>query len=155
MRRFGWKARTRSLQLFAAEAYLVEEGLTNELYPEELGNPREGCRFNTTPENRKNPIDAKCDGTAQQCDAAGALSPSPLAREKKRRVRRTGEGCWKGRDAGCSTPELRTGRAAHAALAEKPVALYSDLLLHRAGWETGGRRGAGGSEGGRVSDTAA
>src|SRR5207247_1438822 len=33
----------------------------------------------------------------------------------------------------CHTPVLRTGRSSRAALSDKPVALYSDLLLHRMG----------------------
>jgi CxxC motif-containing protein (DUF1111 family) len=33
----------------------------------------------------------------------------------------------------CHTPSLTTGRSSSAALSEKPVRLYSDLLLHRMG----------------------
>lgn len=33
--RFGWKAQNKSLLLFAAEAYNVEMGITNELFPQE------------------------------------------------------------------------------------------------------------------------
>jgi len=33
--RFGWKAQNKSLQLFAAEAYNVEQGVTNEIFPNE------------------------------------------------------------------------------------------------------------------------
>ena len=35
--------------------------------------------------------------------------------------------------AACHTPELRTGTSSFLVLAEKPVPLYSDLLLHRMG----------------------
>lgn len=40
--RFGWKAQKRSLLLFAGEAYNVEEGVSNELFPNEL-NETPGC----------------------------------------------------------------------------------------------------------------
>jgi CxxC motif-containing protein (DUF1111 family) len=33
----------------------------------------------------------------------------------------------------CHTPSMTTGRSSTAALSEKPVGLYSDLLLHRMG----------------------
>src|SRR5262249_41809047 len=33
--RFGWKAQNKSLLLFAAEAYNVEQGISNELFPQE------------------------------------------------------------------------------------------------------------------------
>jgi CxxC motif-containing protein (DUF1111 family) len=36
--RFGWKAQNASLLLFAGEAYNVEEGVTNDLFPNERGN---------------------------------------------------------------------------------------------------------------------
>jgi Di-haem oxidoreductase, putative peroxidase len=34
--RFGWKAQNKSLLLFSAEAYNVEQGITNELFPQEI-----------------------------------------------------------------------------------------------------------------------
>jgi CxxC motif-containing protein (DUF1111 family) len=33
--RFGWKAQNQSLLLFSGEAYNVEMGITNELFPSE------------------------------------------------------------------------------------------------------------------------
>jgi CxxC motif-containing protein (DUF1111 family) len=36
--RFGWKAQNASLLMFAGEAYNVEEGITNDLFPNERGN---------------------------------------------------------------------------------------------------------------------
>jgi CxxC motif-containing protein (DUF1111 family) len=53
--RFGWKAQNKSLLLFAGEAYNVEQGVTNELFQNERGNPGEvlpvACMFNSTPED--------------------------------------------------------------------------------------------------------
>src|SRR5215469_3234198 len=48
--RFGWKAQNKSLLMFAGEAYNVEAGVTNELFP----NKRDyaaTCQFNTLPED--------------------------------------------------------------------------------------------------------
>jgi CxxC motif-containing protein (DUF1111 family) len=39
--RFGWKAQNKSLLLFAAEAYNVEEGITNEIFTNERPLPQE------------------------------------------------------------------------------------------------------------------
>ena len=48
--RFGWKAQNKSLLIFAGEAYNVEQGATNELFP----NKREtdaSCLYNGLPED--------------------------------------------------------------------------------------------------------
>src|SRR5262245_11946063 len=48
--RFGWKAQNKSLLLFSGEAYNVEIGVTNDLFPNEReGDPN--CQFNATPES--------------------------------------------------------------------------------------------------------
>jgi CxxC motif-containing protein (DUF1111 family) len=51
--RFGWKAQNKSLLMFSGEAYNVEIGVTNELFP----NEREyasSCQYNTLPEDFTN-----------------------------------------------------------------------------------------------------
>jgi CxxC motif-containing protein (DUF1111 family) len=76
--RFGWKAQNKSLLIFAGEAYNVEQGITNELFP----NEREeggGCIFNATPEtgpdlDAANPIDAASD-VAKLALFMGFLAP--------------------------------------------------------------------------------
>jgi CxxC motif-containing protein (DUF1111 family) len=51
--RFGWKAQNKSLLIFAGEAYNVEMGVTNDLFPQEREeNP--GCQFNNLPESTTN-----------------------------------------------------------------------------------------------------
>jgi CxxC motif-containing protein (DUF1111 family) len=52
--RFGWKAQNKSLEIFAGEAYNVEMGVTNELFPNERGAPPASCIFNPTPEDSTN-----------------------------------------------------------------------------------------------------
>ncbi len=51
--RFGWKAQNKSLLIFASEAYNVEQGVTNEGFPNER-NTTAGCVFNATPEDSSN-----------------------------------------------------------------------------------------------------
>jgi CxxC motif-containing protein (DUF1111 family) len=51
--RFGWKAQNKSLLIFAGEAYNVEQGVTNEAFPNER-NTTAGCVFNATPEDATN-----------------------------------------------------------------------------------------------------
>jgi CxxC motif-containing protein (DUF1111 family) len=48
--RFGWKAQNKSLLMFSGEAYNVEIGVTNELFPNER-DTTPGCQFNGQPED--------------------------------------------------------------------------------------------------------
>jgi CxxC motif-containing protein (DUF1111 family) len=48
--RFGWKAQNKSLLIFAGEAYNVEQGVTNEAFPNEREDDP-GCATNPTPED--------------------------------------------------------------------------------------------------------
>jgi len=65
--RFGWKAQNKSGLIFAGEAYNVEMGITNELFPNERGfggaPPPASCLFNPVPEDETNflPIGATTD----------------------------------------------------------------------------------------------
>jgi Di-haem oxidoreductase, putative peroxidase len=51
--RFGWKAQNKSLIMFAGEAYNVEMGITNQLFPQER-DETPGCLYNATPEDTLN-----------------------------------------------------------------------------------------------------
>ena len=51
--RFGWKAQNKSLLLFAGEAYNVEQGVSNELFPNEV-NADPNCATNASPEDLTN-----------------------------------------------------------------------------------------------------
>jgi CxxC motif-containing protein (DUF1111 family) len=51
--RFGWKAQNKSLLMFAGEAYNVEQGVTNELFPNER-DETPGCMLNALPEDNTN-----------------------------------------------------------------------------------------------------
>ncbi|HXW92314.1 MAG TPA: di-heme oxidoredictase family protein, partial [Terriglobales bacterium] len=49
--RFGWKAQNKSLQIFAGEAYNVEMGITNEVFPTERPLPEEDQQGTGLPAN--------------------------------------------------------------------------------------------------------
>ena len=54
--RFGWKAQNKSMLMFSGEAYNVELGVTNELFPNERDDTA-GCQFNRLPEDATNLVD--------------------------------------------------------------------------------------------------
>ncbi len=70
--RFGWKAQNKSLIIFAGEAYNVEQGVTNEAFPQERPLPGEGqstglpssCELNGTPEDHTNFTNGTALGTS-------------------------------------------------------------------------------------------
>jgi CxxC motif-containing protein (DUF1111 family) len=51
--KFGWKAQNKSLVIFAGEAYNVEQGVTNELFPNERETDP-SCQYNEMPEDSTN-----------------------------------------------------------------------------------------------------
>jgi CxxC motif-containing protein (DUF1111 family) len=51
--RFGWKAQNKSLLIFSGEAYNVEQGVSNEAFPNER-SAAPGCIYNTSPEDATN-----------------------------------------------------------------------------------------------------
>ena len=137
--RFGWKAQNKSLLLFSGEAYNVEMGITNELFQTERDETA-SCQLVATPNNTTN-----TDGTVGT-DTLSAIEkfaffmrllappqPSmsmPGGASSICRGRSTfgAVGC-----ALCRTPMLQTGASSVAALSNKPVNLFSDLLLHNMG----------------------
>jgi CxxC motif-containing protein (DUF1111 family) len=60
--RFGWKAQNKSLLVFAGEAYNVEQGVTNELFPNEREDDP-NCQFNGLPEDYTNPATTRSNGS--------------------------------------------------------------------------------------------
>lgn len=133
--RFGWKAQNKSLLLFAGEAYNAEMGVTNELFPNERDNTP-GCQFNGTPEDSTHTTEATPTGAQSDIVQFGIFmrylnEPAPAAMDASA-TRGMGffasVGC-----AACHTPSMMTGKASSAALNQRPVHLYSDLLVHRMG----------------------
>jgi CxxC motif-containing protein (DUF1111 family) len=133
--RFGWKAQTKSLVLFAGEAYNVEQGVSNELSPTERDETTT-CLFRAAPEDHarleaSTALAAASDVTKFALFMRFLAPPEPAPDTPAGARGRTvfeKIGC-----ALCHTPSLSTTRSSSAALSEQPVRLYSDLLLHRMG----------------------
>ncbi len=143
--RFGWKAQNKSLEIFAGEAYNVEIGVTNELFPNEREGSPASCMFNPTPEDTTNftqsgtqiPSDIVAFSDFMRFLAPPAPStvgipgqPSPQAIQQGRTLFSQVH-CDM-----CHTPTLQTGSSSFApALNNQSAALYSDLLVHHMGSE--------------------
>ena len=129
--RFGWKAQNKSIMIFSGEAYAVESGVTNELFPNER-TEHPTCTQSVSPEDHHD------HGTGAQSDIAlftafmkflDAPRPAPPTASTTNGSAIFNQiGC-----ALCHTPVLVTGSSSTAALSNKQVALYSDLALHNMG----------------------
>jgi CxxC motif-containing protein (DUF1111 family) len=133
--RFGWKAQNKSLEMFSGEAYNVEQGVTSNLFPHER-DEAPGCRFNGTPESPTNfeesrPLNVPSDIVKFAVFMRMLAAPTPMPDTDsiiRGRTLFNDVGC-----ALCHTPTLHTGKTAVAALRDKTVNLYSDLVLHGMG----------------------
>jgi CxxC motif-containing protein (DUF1111 family) len=132
--RFGWKAQNKSMAVFAGEAYNVEMGVTNELFPTER-DETPGCLFNTTPEDLNTMDDS---GNVQASDIVKFTAfmrfldqPQPAAPSAS-----TARGSQVFTQVGCSlchTASFTTGQSSIAALSNVRVNVFSDLVLHHMG----------------------
>jgi len=131
--KFGWKAQTRTLNEFSADAFSHEMGVTSLSFP-----------------NQNDP-DAVCDNLSQGIEDMPVASPAgPMTRtdlvsvfmrflappaalydnasRANGRTLFTQVGCNM-----CHTPAMYTGPSTSAALSYQQVALFSDLLVHKMG----------------------
>jgi CxxC motif-containing protein (DUF1111 family) len=131
--RFGWKAQNKSLAIFSGEAYNVEQGVTNELFPQER-DTTPTCRSNGTPEDHMNLGTSEPGDVIQFSTFMRLLAPpAPVhltssATDGQNLFNKIG--C-----ALCHTPSLTTGKSMSAALTNVTVNLYSDLAVHNMGQE--------------------
>jgi CxxC motif-containing protein (DUF1111 family) len=134
--RFGWKAQQATLLAFVADAYINEMGITNDLFSSEsYGNIKEEklstCKATTRLEDVRNQRTG-LRGIDDFENFAKFLAPP--ARGAITAAVSRGEsvfseiGC-----ASCHVPQLTTGRSENPLFDQKPVALFSDLLLHDIG----------------------
>jgi CxxC motif-containing protein (DUF1111 family) len=147
--RFGWKAQNKSLLMFAGEAYNVEMGISNELFPQER-DETPGCRFNPTPEDTLNFTPAPAPGGSSNAAVISDIEsfanfmrmlappvpgPATPSSEKGREVFAK-TGC-----VHCHTPSFTTGAmiasgsatSPSAALSNQTANVYSDLIVHHMG----------------------
>jgi hypothetical protein len=155
--RFGWKAQNKSLAIFAGEAYNVEMGVTNDVFPNARDeNPT--CSFGKPEPNDINRIDlTDADNHAfknplhelpdwqlfaimMRLMDAPRPDDHPSASAVHGRDVFSSTGC-----ALCHVPQMKTGGTAGDAnkssggpfnspvLVDRPVNLFSDLLVHHMG----------------------
>lgn len=124
--RFGWKAQVSTIHYFTSLAFQDEMGITNQTFPvEHLPQGQAmppGGDLVPDPEDDGSLVDAV---TSYQRLLA---PPSVQLVNKAGRNLFSAIGCGK-----CHVPTLKTGAHPIAALANKDVNLYSDLLLHDMG----------------------
>jgi len=147
--RFGWKAQNKSLLMFAGEAYNVEMGISNELFPQKR-DETPGCIFNATPDDTLNFTTASTPASNSNpavlsdieafADFMRMLAPPTPASDTPSIVNGrnlfTTIGC-----VHCHTPSFTTGKmiasgsstSPSAALSNQTVHLWSDLLVHHMG----------------------
>lgn len=129
--RFGWKAQNKSLLIFSGEAYNVEVGVTNHLFPQER-EENSNCVTTASPEDHSKIETGDYNDTEMFTQFMRMLAPPQ--RGPRNPAADRGEGVFNAIGcAACHTPSLRTGKSTMAALSEKDVRLYSDLAIHRMG----------------------
>ncbi len=134
--RFGWKAQHRSLILFSGDAYNTEEGITNELSPNEINNTP-GCANNPLPEDHTffSATFPAHDFDADPLDLANFmrfLAPPPQGTS----TTSTQNGQTQFNKIGCvlcHTATFTTPAADVTALSKIKVNLFSDLMVHHMG----------------------
>lgn len=148
--RFGWKAQNKSLLMFASEAYNVELGETNQMFPNERGFPPNpppaNCLGNPQPEDFTNLLSLGSDTAAVPSDDDSFATfmrfldqPTPAC---------IGTGCSPSIQNGnklftsigcalCHTPSMMTGQSNFTVnppgLSGVQANLFSDLVLHHMG----------------------
>ncbi len=149
--RFGWKAQNKSLLMFSGEAYNVEMGISNQLFPQERDEtpsclftptPNDNLNFTTTPSTTLSGISnpAVISDIEAFSNFMRMLAPPtpvpPTPSSEKGRETFARIGC-----VHCHTPSFTTGKmiasgsatSPSAALSNQTANLYSDLLVHHMG----------------------
>jgi len=136
--RFGWKAQNKSLLVFAGEAYNVEIGVTNELFPQKR-DETPGCQFNPLTEDSTNmtssnpfpPAGYNSDITQFAMFMRLSAPPKPAPATPV-----TNAGAILFSQIGCNlchTPTLTTGWSALTGQKNVPVNAFSDFIVHHMG----------------------
>jgi CxxC motif-containing protein (DUF1111 family) len=149
--RFGWKAQNKSLLMFSGEAYNVEMGISNQLFPQERDEtpsclftptPNDNLNFTTTPSTTSSGIsnpavisDIEAFSNFMRMLAPPTpVPPTPSSEKGRKTFARIG--C-----VHCHTPSFTTGKmiasgsatSPSAALSNQTTNLYSDVLVHHVG----------------------
>jgi CxxC motif-containing protein (DUF1111 family) len=158
--RFGWKAQNKSLLIFVGEAYNVEQGVSNENFPNER-SAVPGCVFNGSPEDptvlvNQNPSSPNFGfpvGTASEMSSdvvnfaafirlsAPPTPATPTSSTLNGAAQFNAVGCNL-----CHSPALTTGPSLFTGMSNVTYSPYSDFALHNmgAGLSDGIHQGAAG-----------
>jgi CxxC motif-containing protein (DUF1111 family) len=149
--RFGWKAQNKSLVTFSGEAYNVEMGVTNDVFPtrtdetpaceQGVNEPNDITRVDTDDlrnQGYSNPLHMLADWLEFTIFMRQLAPPEPVPFTPSAlrgqqlfgtSVSNPGVGCFL-----CHTPMMMTGSHHETqALQNVPANLYSDLLIHHMG----------------------
>jgi len=145
--RFGWKAQNKSLLMFAGEAYNVEQGVSNELFPNER-SAVSGCVFNGSPEDatnilNNNPASSNVGtilGTASEMSsdlvnfAAFIRLSAPATPASSTPSIQNGSALFNSIGCAlCHSPALTTGASPFTGMSNVTYSPYSDFALHNMG----------------------
>ena len=145
--RFGWKAQNKSLLIFAGEAYNVEQGVSNENFPNERSAVT-GCVFNSSPEDSTNllnpnvnsinfgtPLGTESEMSSDVVNFAAFIRlsapPTPAPPTQS-----TQNGATQFNTIGCNlchSPTLTTGPSIFTGMSNVTYNPYSDFALHNMG----------------------
>jgi CxxC motif-containing protein (DUF1111 family) len=134
--RFGWKAQQATLLAFSGDAYRNEMGITNDLFRDEFAlgiDPEQMklCGAATSVEDVRNRRTGM-RGIDNFESFMKFLAPIERGPQTEAVVR--GEAAFRQIGcASCHTPQLMTGASGNPLFNNRPVNLFSDLLLHDVG----------------------
>jgi CxxC motif-containing protein (DUF1111 family) len=142
--RFGWKAQDRSVLIFAAEAYNVEEGVTTEEFPNEL-DETPGCLINQLPEDHPDftglLVADRFSGDPERFALFMRMLAAPLPATQNASAL---DGATQFHNVGCDFCHASTGiqpitfqfvtpTSPIQSLSNQKVNIFSDILVHHMG----------------------
>jgi CxxC motif-containing protein (DUF1111 family) len=145
--RFGWKAQNKSLLIFSGEAYNVEQGVSNEAFPNER-SAAPGCVFNHSPEDNSvmvnnnpqspnfgQPVGTVAEMSSDSVNFAAFIrltappDPAPQTQSILNGANLFNSiGC-----ALCHSATLKTGTSPYTGMSDVTYHPYSDFALHNMG----------------------
>jgi CxxC motif-containing protein (DUF1111 family) len=147
--RFGWKAQNKSLLIFVGEAYNVEQGVSNENFPNER-SAVPGCVFNGSPEDASNMLNGNTSspnfgtslGTVSEMSsdvvnfAAFIRLSAPATPAAATTSTQNGAALFNSIGCNlCHSPTLTTGPSVFTGMSNVTYNPYSDFALHHMGSE--------------------
>jgi len=138
--RFGWKAQNKSLLVFSGEAYNVEQGVTNENFPNERDDSP-NCQFNPLPEDVTNLVNPNTSGFAPSDFSSDIVNFAAFMRlsagpQPAPPTFSTAQGQQAFNNIGCNLCHITNHTTANSAFTKQShvtFAPFSDVALHDMG----------------------